>query len=47
MKGYNQRKIWSWDNLQTPKDDTFLKAHYRQMFLKCLYSEADYRQQPF
>ncbi len=29
------------------KGDTFLKAHYCQMFLKCLCSEADCRQQPF
>ncbi len=29
------------------KGDTILKAHYRQMFLKCLYSEADCQQQPF
>ncbi len=26
---------------------TCLKAHYCQMFLKCLYSEADCWQQPF
>ena len=29
------------------KGDTFLKAHYHQMFLKCLYSEVDCWQQPF
>ncbi len=29
------------------KGDTFLKGHYHQMFLKCLRSEADCRQQPF
>ncbi len=25
------------------KGDTFLKGHFRQMFLKCLCSEADFR----
>ncbi len=29
------------------KGDTFLKAHYRQMFVKCLRSEADSWQQTF
>ncbi len=29
------------------KGDTFLKAHYCRMFLKCQHSEADCRQQPF
>ncbi len=29
------------------KGDAFIKAHYRQIFLKCLYSEADCWQQPF
>uniref|UniRef100_A0A673M650 Leucine rich repeat containing 34 n=1 Tax=Sinocyclocheilus rhinocerous TaxID=307959 RepID=A0A673M650_9TELE len=29
------------------EDDTFIKANYHQIFLKCLRSEADCRQQPF
>ena len=29
------------------KADTCLKAHYHQIFLKCLHSETDFRQQPF
>ncbi len=29
------------------KGYTFLKDHCHQMFLKCLHSEADWRQQPF
>ncbi len=29
------------------KGDTFLKAHYCQMFLKCLCSKADFWQQSF
>ncbi len=36
-------KVFLYDTSQgyLIKGNTILKAHYRQMFLKCLYSEAD------